>query len=349
MISGDGVGQDDSEWARVVVEQEESAIDEEIRASRAWDQRNSDDVRTFKNESEIDDRSEARFSTSGSSLELEEWKIEAETPVQNNSVEAEDSYNPYSENQIRKLLSEQGDLKHEIKQMVLELKQKELKSVREVNLLEKKIKQFENLVRRKELVNQRSITEMKVLQAKLEQERRKKKSEKPESGDQFRDMALEMFEMLKRVKEENQALESMMISIKQREKLQGAQISEASSAIAPHSMSLPEMSLSQSKQVDELNKKVERLNRALESEKQKVKALSERITTAQKEAQSAGPIIDDLQTKVEHTLKIAQQHKKETEAVKQKLVQADAEKNKVKNELTKAQAQIQTLTKRLAA
>jgi uncharacterized coiled-coil DUF342 family protein len=42
------------------------------------------------------------------------------------------------------------------------------------------------------------------------------------------------------------------------------------------------------------------------------------------------------------------QYKKEIDSMKQKMVQADAEKNKVKNELLKAQAQIQTLMKRAA-
>jgi septal ring factor EnvC (AmiA/AmiB activator) len=70
---------------------------------------------------------------------------------------------------------------------------------------------------------------------------------------------------------------------------------------------------------------------------------------AEKEAQAAGPIIEDLESKVEHTLKTVQQHKKETEQVKQKLVQSDAEKNRIKNDLIKANAQIQTLMKRQAS
>ena len=102
-------------------------------------------------------------------------------------------------------------------------------------------------------------------------------------------------------------------------------------------------------QIEDLVKKIDVYQRALAEEKAKAISINERLNVAEKEAQAAGPIIEDLEARVEHTLKVAQQHKKETEQVKQKLVQSDAEKNKIKNELVKAQAQIQTLMKRQAS
>jgi DNA repair exonuclease SbcCD ATPase subunit len=142
-----------------------------------------------------------------------------------------------------------------------------------------------------------------------------------------------MFEMLKKVKEEKAELEKLINDSRRKDNSEGFE--------GPFNQNL--------KALDESVKKSERLQRAFDAEKVKLKTLSERVMIAEKEAQAAGPIIEDLESKVEHTLKTVQQHKKETEQVKQKLVQSDAEKNRIKNDLIKANAQIQTLMKRQAS
>jgi chromosome segregation ATPase len=151
----------------------------------------------------------------------------------------------------------------------------------------------------------------------------------------FREKAKQMYEMAKALQLEKTALQKELFALKRGQVAEMEEIEQGSASTV-------------NMQMDDLLKKVDRLTRALESEKQKVKMLSDRVTVAEKEAQSASPLIEDLEAKVETTLKNSQQYKKETEAVKQKLVQAEAEKNKIKNELIKAQAQIQTLNKRLA-
>ena len=151
----------------------------------------------------------------------------------------------------------------------------------------------------------------------------------------FREKAMQMYEMAKGLQADKLLLQKELFALR-RSQIQDDGENESSSG------SMVNM------QMDDLLKKVDRLSRALEAEKQKVKMLSDRVTVAEKEAQSAAPLIEDLEAKVETTLKSSQQYKKETELVKQKLVQAEAEKNKIKNELLKAQAQIQTLNKRLA-
>jgi hypothetical protein len=151
----------------------------------------------------------------------------------------------------------------------------------------------------------------------------------------FREKAMQMYEMAKGLQADKLLLQKELFALR-RSQIQDDGENESSSG------SMLNM------QMDDLLKKVDRLSRALEAEKQKVKMLSDRVTVAEKEAQSAAPLIEDLEAKVETTLKSSQQYKKETELVKQKLVQAEAEKNKIKNELLKAQAQIQTLNKRLA-
>jgi hypothetical protein len=151
----------------------------------------------------------------------------------------------------------------------------------------------------------------------------------------FRDKAMQMFDMAKKLQVENSELKRQLSQMKSEDRITEIDVDES-----------PNTGVNL--QMEDLLKKVERLNRALETEKQKVKMLSDRVTVAEKEAQSSSPLIEDLEAKVETTLKNSQQYKKETELVKQKLVQAEAEKNKIKNELLKAQAQIQTLNKRLA-
>ena len=233
--------------------------------------------------------------------------------------------------EIEKIFAENMDLKAGAKQVALRVRKIELDSEREKNLFQQKLTQFESLLHKKEYMNQRHQTELKVLNEKISE---LKNNPDTSRSEHFRVKALEMYEMLKNVKDECKSLERTVHEMKRKER-------DASDGPSSTGMS--------QKYIDELNKKVERNQRALEAEKLKVKTLSERVIVAEKEAQSAGPLIDDLESKMEHTLKSVQQHKKETEQVKQKLVQADAEKNKIKNDLMKAQAQIQTLLKRQAA
>jgi chromosome segregation ATPase len=101
--------------------------------------------------------------------------------------------------------------------------------------------------------------------------------------------------------------------------------------------------------LDEAQKKLDRTQRALEAEKQKSAQFSARALSAERELGKADPIIKDLEMKVETVMKTSNQAKKEVESLKQRLVQADAEKNRIQNELMKAQAQIATLMKRHAS
>ena len=199
-------------------------------------------------------------------------------------------------------------------------------------LQEQMLVEMELLLKKKEYVNQRQQKEMKELQQKLEDQ---KKNHDTGRSDHFRLKAMEMFEMLKKLKEEKLALERSNTEYRRQEKIKGDEDEPGPSA-------------SNQKHVEEVTKRMERLQRTLEAEKLKVKTLSERVVVAEKEAQSAGPIISDLEARVEHTFKVSQQSKKETETVKQKLVQTEAEKNKIANDLVKVQAQVQTLMKRQA-
>ena len=212
----------------------------------------------------------------------------------------------------------------------------------ELAAMREKINQFEKLIIQKEKQNQKVGHEVAALQKKM-----KDMAKNAETGDSkqvqlFRDKAMQMFEMVKVVKQEKAVLEKTIFDLKK--STQTTEIA-ASKGPAANVNESPGLIL----QMEDMAKKVERTNRALEAEKQKMKALSERVVIAEREAQSTGPMVEDLERKVETTLKMAQQHKKETEQVKQRLVQSDAEKNKIKNDLIKAQAQIVTLTKRQAA
>ncbi len=234
--------------------------------------------------------------------------------------------------------AEQVELKDSLKDAIRNCKKKELEADKQVTFLAYKMKKLEALLRQKELANVKAQKENKVLNEKLAQH---KPAQKDNQAKVFKDKALQMYTLLKQSKDENAVLEKELEELKTKER--------SESVIKDHGLSKAAETNAGNLQIEELSKKLERTNRALEAEKIKVKTLSERVTVAEKEAQGAGPMIEDLESKVEHTLKLAQQHKKETEQVKQKVVQSEAEKNKIKNELTKAQAQIQTLMKRQAA
>ena len=146
--------------------------------------------------------------------------------------------------------------------------------------------------------------------------------------------ALQMYTQLREVKKENEILETMLIELKKKEVAGDGKTSRTNDSAI---------------QLDELTKKLERTTRALEAEKLKVKGLFERVMVAEKEAQTAGPMLDELERKAEVSSRTAQQHKKELENLKQKLIKSDAEKNKIQNDLVKTQAQVQTLMKRQAS
>ncbi|NDG85486.1 MAG: hypothetical protein EBX52_10700, partial [Proteobacteria bacterium] len=154
----------------------------------------------------------------------------------------------------------------------------------------------------------------------------------------FREKAVEMYQKLKAVQIENLELEAQLRMLRHENSVESPEVGGEEfgegTTIRPST--------------EDLEKKVDRLQRTLEAEKAKVKGLLDRALIAEKEAQTSAPIISDLEAKVEFQLKTSVQYKKEIDNLKLKVVQAEAEKNKVKNELLKAQAQVQTLNKRLA-
>jgi len=206
----------------------------------------------------------------------------------------------------------------------------------EVAMLNEKIKQYEKMLKQKEKQQQKTEMQVVALQEKVNNVIKIAQSGDTKQVQLFRDKAMQMFEMVKILKLEKQQLEKIIFDYKR--------------GVSPGGVAKPvDESPGMAIQMEELSKKAERFSRALEAEKQKVKMLSERAVAAEKEAQGASPLIDDLERKVETALKMTQQHKKETELVKQKLIQSEAEKNKITNDLLKAQAQIQTMMKRQAS
>jgi hypothetical protein len=300
-----GESQDDQEWARVVVEREKDEIERDLEMIFKSE---------FLTEEEVIHEFSNQLDGSSSDTELKRARIDL-------SIE-----------EIDRILAENKNLKDAAREVSVRIRKLELASDREKILFQKKTTQLEDLLRKKEYLNQRMQNEVKSLHQKVADQL---KNPDTSRSNHFKEKALEMFEQLKRVKEENKSMERMLIEVKRKER----EASEVSSTGGGMNQ----------KYLDELTKKMERTQRALDGEKLKVKTLSERVIIAEKEAQSAGPLIDDLESKVEHTLKVAQQHKKETEVVKQKLIQADAEKNKIKNELVKLHAQVATLQKRQAS
>jgi hypothetical protein len=209
---------------------------------------------------------------------------------------------------------------------------------------------FEELLSRKE----KQLIKKDVDIANL-MERHRKELERLATDQQknpFRTKAIEMFERVRALQEENKSLEKMIHQLRRAntEVVEHAARTETGaetvkiSDVPGEETETPALNLT-----EDLEKKIERLQRALEAEKAKAKAFVERAMAAEKEAQSSGPIISDLEAKVEHVLKTSLQYKKDIDAMKLKLVQAEQEKNKLKNELLNAQSQIKTLQKRQAA
>jgi hypothetical protein len=209
--------------------------------------------------------------------------------------------------------------------------------ISEIDMLKEKIKQFEVLLKKKEKQIQKSGMDIVNLRKKIDDVIKVSRGTDAKQIQLFRDKAMQMFEMVKALQSEKQVLEKTIFDMKR-------EYENPTNGVKAQNES-PGLLL----QIDELNKKADRFARALESEKQKVKTFLDRALVAEREAQSSAPIISDLERKLETASRMSQQSKKETEVVKQKLIQSDAEKNKINNDLIKAQAQIQTLLKRQAA
>jgi hypothetical protein len=271
-----GESQDEQEWARIVVEREKEAIEQTIE--------------TFKADELTEDEVLLAFNSFVEGNDNREWVV---------------TRNLLAEDEIEKVLSENAGLKNTGKEINQRVRKLELLVEREQQIFQRKNAEMESLLRKKEYLNQRHQKEVLELTQKLSKLSEAKDSAKV---DHFRVKAIEMYEMLKRCKEDYKSLERVNYDL--RKELTSAETTTTTG-------------MSQ-KYIDELTKKMERIQRALDAEKLKVKTLSDRATVAEKEAQASGPLIDDLESKVEHTLKVVQQHKKETEQVKQKLVQSEA-------------------------
>ncbi|MBS1958062.1 MAG: hypothetical protein JST80_01190 [Bdellovibrionales bacterium] len=228
------------------------------------------------------------------------------------------------------------------KVIIQDTKRKELRAKHDLIVSQRKIDKYEQMLQEKEKSIQKKANEIRYLNAKLLE--KTGNSEFTDGAQKIREKAMQMADALKKAKEDNELHEKTIFELRQKNRM--LKISASVGNVANNEGSPTTVA---QQQIDDLLKRVDRVTRALEAEKAKVNSLSERVATAEKEAQTASPIIEDLELKVENQVKVAQQHKKETEQVKQRLVQSDAEKNKIKNELVKAQAQIQTLMKRQAS
>ena len=301
--------QNESEWARVVAGREADQIDVEARI-------------VASHTPPVED----------ASVVFRELSAEEESEILVRSRK-------YVNDLKTQMLTEQAELKENTKEIILNSKRRELQAVAEMSLAQQKVKMFEQLLHKKEVMVQKGKSQIEILSQKLSKSTNDTRHSQQEPNSQsFKEKAIQMFAALKKVKEENQELEKLLLESQHREKNTSNTTKDSGGA----GSSTPQ-------HAEELNRKVERMQRAIETEKAKVKTLSERVIFAEKEAQSAAPMIDDLERKVETTLKVAQQHKKEAEQMKLKLVQAEAEKNKIKNEVVKAEAQIKTLLKRHAS
>lgn len=300
----EGESQDEQEWARVVVERERQKIEDEIQ-------------KIAELEKVAEQELVRKFSSNNETLD-------------NTLIEFESKTVPTAE--IEQILASHQDRVEASKELGRRIRNLEISLDQEKTISHQRMVHVETLLRKKEYLNQRHLVEINELQKVISESRKKKEFDRNENN--FRMKALEMFEVLKKSKEDYKELLKLHDELKNRESSNGDSLSAAPGAI---------------KAAEELTKKLERGQRALDAEKVKVKNLSERVITAEREAQFTAPLVEDLESKVEHTLKVVQQHKKETEQVKQKLVQSEAEKNRIKNDLLKANAQIQTLMKRQAS
>jgi hypothetical protein len=288
--------------------------------------------------------------------ELQEFVLKGDQAHLN--AEAEEKSDDYLRALDAQFLEEKMEFQHKAREAVRNAKMNEIRTSLENEVLRSRASKAEKLLSKKEAQKQKIETENRKLSSDL-----KILEQSSQQGmKQFREKALEMFAMLKKAKALNRELEAR--AIPHDREFGSESVSKAQSSEMEHDFDegsrfenreaksaedAPVNQMSANMQIEELTKKLERTNRALETEKNKVKGLSERVMVAEKESQSAAPLVKDLEKKVENTLKMSQQHKKETEQVKQKLVASEAEKNAIKNELVKTQAQMTTLAKRHAA
>lgn len=217
-----------------------------------------------------------------------------------------------------------------------ELKQQDLLLRRDAWLARTKMDALEGMLNRKERELLRIQKRQKELHSELERLRLAEKSLR--ESNPFKDKAMQMFDALSKAKKEIQVLEKTVFELRR---------NEGAAATIPEDVE-SERALA-ARSLDEAQKKLDRTQRALEAEKQKSAQFSARALSAERELGKADPIIKDLEMKVETVMKTSNQAKKEVESLKQRLVQADAEKNRIQNELMKAQAQIATLMKRHAS
>ena len=320
----------EEEWTKIISQKEEQQFEEEIRFAADEDDDGMDDevfVKSLSNEQEsrINDRA-----------------------------------NQYLKNLTEQLISEKTEIQEKTKELLKEYKQNELRASRESIVQNKRANKLEDLLRRKERQLQRQKMEMKAMQdeaTRLQEEAKQLEavastqnfqttegspapapspSTSTAAAEQelavFKDKNAQLVEMLSQAQQEVKALQASLAENGTSSVTVATNASITPSVVSSSTSEAAEGAVPNSLQIDELTKKLDRTVRALEAEKTKVKALSERVTVAEKEAQSSAPLLSDLEAKVEHTLKVAQQHKKETEQVKQKLVAAEAEKNKNKNE-----------------
>ncbi len=234
------------------------------------------------------------------------------------------------------------------------LKVESERNARNAELFQARNAQFEELLSRKERQLLKKNAELEALVARHQKEMERLSSE--HKSNPFRTKAIEMFERVRALQEENRSLEK---TIHQLRRSSSEAIAQAEARVARMAGELApnedyhEASEEENSPIaaltEDLEKKIDRLRRALEAEKAKTKTFLDRAMAAEKEAQSSAPIISDLEAKVEHVLKTSLQYKKDIDAMKLKLVQAEQEKNKLKNELLNTQSQLKTLQKRQAA
>lgn len=229
-------------------------------------------------------------------------------------------------------------LSDEAKELIRLAKHRELVAQREAMAIQLRVDKLEEALDRKEAARLQLQSQMRVLNEKIT----KLQAAANQGGNAkaFRDKAIEMHTMLKKVKDENSALlKQLKASQNKQDEMEAEKLErEAAGAAGGHTL-----------QVEELTKRQERTQRALDAEKVKVKQLSERVTQAEKEAAAASAVKTDLENKMEQANRLAAQHRKDLENQKQKLVQLEGEKGKLQAEINKLKVEVQALQKKQAA
>ncbi len=230
--------------------------------------------------------------------------------------------------QLEKKEAIEGELEFTIQQLRGEASEHR----KQISDSKKKYQHMIELLNRKEMALYTKSNEMRAMQKSFGMGTSPASDADQETLRLFREKAIQMYEKLRAITEQNENLKKELLIARGR--MSGGTELESSTTIRSHT--------------EDLEKKLDRVQKSFEAEKAKTSALLERALNAEKESQGSAHLITDLEAKMEYTLKTSMQYKKEIDSMKQKMVQADAEKNKIKNELLKAQAQIQTLMKRAA-